>query len=227
MLMAFKDWFHLHYQLLKDFVPSVVALIGIALTFGIAIAGFRSFGRWKREKIEERRIEVALDALAIAYEAGFRFESIRSPFFREDDDADIDAPSGDPSRFIVHREEQRSPYVVLKRMRESHDFFKKVFDIEPNFMAIFGAETEQIFSQLYDAQKIVEASAQALYEEAGIEHDPSDHYAHHVLGRTLERAGRFREALPHLRLAAAMKRHADYDDAVRRVEEWLGKSEPA
>ena len=41
------------------------------------------------------------------------------------------------------------------------------------------------------------------------------------------RAGRFREALPHLRLAAAMKRHADYDDAVRRVEEWLGKSEPA
>jgi Flp pilus assembly protein TadD len=56
-----------------------------------------------------------------------------------------------------------------------------------------------------------------------VEQDPSDHYAHHVLGRTLERAGRFREALPHLRLAAAMKRLADYDDAVRRVEEWLGK----
>jgi Flp pilus assembly protein TadD len=55
-------------------------------------------------------------------------------------------------------------------------------------------------------------------------HDPSDHYAHHVLGRTLERAGRFREALPHLRLAAAMKQHADYEAAVHRVEEWLGKS---
>jgi Flp pilus assembly protein TadD len=59
-----------------------------------------------------------------------------------------------------------------------------------------------------------------------IEHDPSDHYAHHVLGRTLERAGRFREALPHLRLAAAMKQHADYVEALHRVEEWLGKSEP-
>jgi Flp pilus assembly protein TadD len=55
-----------------------------------------------------------------------------------------------------------------------------------------------------------------------IEHDPSDHYAHHVLGRTLERAGRFREALPHLRLAAAMKRHRDYVDALHRVETWLG-----
>ncbi|WP_306214649.1 tetratricopeptide repeat protein [Actinoplanes sp. RD1] len=57
-----------------------------------------------------------------------------------------------------------------------------------------------------------------------IEHDPSDHYAHHVLGRTLERAGRFSEALPHLRLAAAMKRHDDYDEALRRVEAWVGKN---
>jgi Flp pilus assembly protein TadD len=56
-----------------------------------------------------------------------------------------------------------------------------------------------------------------------IEHDPSDHYAHHVLGRTLERAGRFREALPHLRLAAAMKQQTDYTEALHRVETWLGK----
>jgi Flp pilus assembly protein TadD len=57
-----------------------------------------------------------------------------------------------------------------------------------------------------------------------IERDPADHYAHHVLGRTLERAGRFAEALPHLRLAAAMKQHDDYAEALRRVETWVGKS---
>ena len=51
-----------------------------------------------------------------------------------------------------------------------------------------------------------------------IEHDPSDHYAHHVLGRTLERAGRFREALPHLRLAAAMSGDPEHELAVLRVE---------
>ncbi|GAB3816458.1 tetratricopeptide repeat protein [Micromonospora zhanjiangensis] len=52
-----------------------------------------------------------------------------------------------------------------------------------------------------------------------VERDPSDHYAHHVLGRTLERAGRPAEALRHLRIAAAM--YADNDDyrtALRRVE---------
>ncbi|MBO3740071.1 tetratricopeptide repeat protein [Actinoplanes flavus] len=60
-----------------------------------------------------------------------------------------------------------------------------------------------------------------------IEHDPSDHYAHHVLGRTLERSGRFREALPHLRLASAMKTQTDYQEALRRVETWLGKNSAA
>jgi len=58
---------------------------------------------------------------------------------------------------------------------ESHnDFFERVFDIEPKFMAIFGAETEELFAELYDAKRAVETAAQALYEEARIEHDPLD-----------------------------------------------------
>ncbi|MGI5211864.1 tetratricopeptide repeat protein [Plantactinospora sp. CA-290183] len=56
-----------------------------------------------------------------------------------------------------------------------------------------------------------------------VNRDPSDHYAHHVLGRTLERVGRPAEALRHLRLAAAM--HAENDDyriALNRVETRVG-----
>jgi hypothetical protein len=176
MLGAFKDWFHLHYQLLKDFAPSIVALLGLGLTAVIAIAGFKSFGRWKREKIEERRIEVALDALAMAYEARFRFEGIRSRFTREEEYAGIDEqPLRDNiSIMITHREGQRSPYAVLKRIGNNHEFFERVSDIEPKFMAIFGAETEEIFAELYDAKRMVETAAEALYEEARVEHDPSD-----------------------------------------------------
>jgi hypothetical protein len=175
MLWEFKDWFHLHYQLLKDFVPSIVALLGLGLTAVIAIAGFKSFGRWKREKIEERRIEVALDALAIAYEVRFRFEGIRSRIMREDEYADIDEPlKGNAFPMMKHREGQRSPYAVLKRMDNNREFFDRVFDIEPKFMAIFGAETEEIFAELYDAKRMVETAAEALYEEMSIEHDPSD-----------------------------------------------------
>ncbi|GIF72047.1 tetratricopeptide repeat protein [Asanoa siamensis] len=52
-----------------------------------------------------------------------------------------------------------------------------------------------------------------------VDRDPSDHYAHHVLGRTLERQGRQSEALTHLRIAAAMHAdHRDYAAALERVE---------
>jgi Flp pilus assembly protein TadD len=84
------------------------------------------------------------------------------------------------------------------------------------------AAVRQLLARAYfNSAQLAGAEAQL---RALIDSDPSDHYAHHVLGRTLERGGRFREALPHLRLAAAMKQHSDYVDAVRRVEAWLGKS---
>jgi predicted Zn-dependent protease len=47
---------------------------------------------------------------------------------------------------------------------------------------------------------------------------PTDHYAHHVLGRTLERLSRPAEALTHLRMAAAMRADDEYARALRRVE---------
>jgi len=65
------------------------------------------------------------------------------------------------------------------------------------------------------------ASAQLLRAEAElralVEANPSDHYAHHVLGRTLERLHQPEQALPHLRLAEAMSPVPEYSEAVRRV----------
>jgi predicted Zn-dependent protease len=52
-----------------------------------------------------------------------------------------------------------------------------------------------------------------------VDRDPTDHYAHHVLGRTLERMNRPTDALRHLRIAAAMHSgNEDYRTALRRVE---------
>lgn len=52
-----------------------------------------------------------------------------------------------------------------------------------------------------------------------VDRDPSDHYAHHVLGRTLERLNRPSDALRHLRIAAAMYAgNDDYRTALHRVE---------
>ncbi|MEV0329565.1 tetratricopeptide repeat protein [Micromonospora echinospora] len=58
-----------------------------------------------------------------------------------------------------------------------------------------------------------------------VDQDPSDHYAHHVLGRTLERLNRPVDALRHLRIAAAMhSANDDYRTALQRVETRVGGS---
>ena len=54
-------------------------IAGLLLTGGIATFGFRTFERWRREKLEEKRIDVAFDALTVAYQTKFVFQIIRGP----------------------------------------------------------------------------------------------------------------------------------------------------
>jgi thioredoxin-like negative regulator of GroEL len=51
-----------------------------------------------------------------------------------------------------------------------------------------------------------------------VEDDPSDVWARHALGRALERQSRYAEALPHLRLAAAMSGDRLHAAVASRVE---------
>ena len=54
-----------------------------------------------------------------------------------------------------------------------------------------------------------------------VEADPADTWARFALGRALERQSRGVEALPHLRLAAAMSGDVEHELAVLRVERTL------
>jgi len=56
----------------------LLTIVGFIITIAIAVGGFRTFGRWKKEKIEEKRIETAIEALALVYESKFIFDHIRS-----------------------------------------------------------------------------------------------------------------------------------------------------
>jgi hypothetical protein len=59
----------------KDFAGPAVTLIGFAVTTTLAIIGLNTFDRWKREKIEEKRIDEAVEALACAYEENLYLRS--------------------------------------------------------------------------------------------------------------------------------------------------------
>ena len=55
-----------------------------------------------------------------------------------------------------------------------------------------------------------------------VERRPTDVWARFALGRTLERQSRLDDALPHLRMAAAMSADPEHEVAVLRVERRLG-----
>jgi|SRR5262249_4873721 len=56
----------------------LLTIIGFIITVAIAIGGFRTFDRWKRERLEEKRIDTAIEALALVYESKFIFGHIRN-----------------------------------------------------------------------------------------------------------------------------------------------------
>lgn len=137
----------------------VLTLIGFLITVTIAIAGFRSFGRWKREKLEEKRIEIALEALSLAYESREVFEMIRNPGSFGHEWADM------PRKEQMTESEwnQRGPfYAIMKRVQDQNSFFDRVAKLRPRFLAVFGTQNEECFKFIKEARAYVFVSAKTL-----------------------------------------------------------------
>lgn len=136
----------------------LLTLIGFVVTICIAIGGFRTFNRWKREKIEEKRIDMALEVLSIAYEAKYVFSGIRSPMSYPAEWADMPKEIGN--------EEVRNRvgpfFAILKRIEHNKEFFDRVWKAQPKFMAMFGRDAEEVFVNLHKARRSIEVSAGML-----------------------------------------------------------------
>jgi hypothetical protein len=113
----------------------LLTICGFVLTATIAGLSLRTFNRWRREKIEEKKIELAFDGLAIAYETKYIFGSIRAPMT-------FDAEYKDMPRRPEESDDQWSRrgtyYAIYKRIEAHRDFFDRVWKLQPRFMAAFG-----------------------------------------------------------------------------------------
>ncbi len=167
-MSEFRDFLAAHYVLFKDFAGTAVAAVGFITTSIFAVVGLHTFEKWKREKIEEKRIDVAIDALAIAYEAQLVFERIRSRLVREYEYKEIMDKQGYSAQ-DKRRESQGNGYAVLRRIEADSDFFDRVLKLEPRFVATFGRDSENIFSLLHKARRSVEINSEALIEEYLVE----------------------------------------------------------
>src|SRR5262249_55579831 len=132
------------------------------ITIGIAIGGFRTFGRWKREKIEERRIDIALEALSLAYEVQGVFDAIRNPGAFSYEYQDMPRAEGESDDSWRYR---TTYYVPLKRINDYKDFFMRALKLQPRLMAMFGPEVDAMFTNLNEARIHVQVSAGVLMRQ--------------------------------------------------------------
>ncbi|WP_235530103.1 MULTISPECIES: tetratricopeptide repeat protein [unclassified Nocardioides] len=106
--------------------------------------------------------------------------------------------------------EQRAP-------REALEILEPAIEAEPEANSLLTLRAWAYYMRV-QLQK-AEADLRVL-----VERDPSDVWARHTLGRALERQSRPADALPHLRLAAAMSADPEHETAVLRVERELAEA---
>jgi len=136
----------------------LLTIIGLLISIFVSLAGLRTFGKWRREKLEEAKINAAVEGLALAYEAKFIFEYIRGPFVRASEWKDLE-----DSELTKDEIRQRSScYAILKRIEANKDFFEHLWTLQPKFMAIFGPDTESIFELIHTARRDIETACEML-----------------------------------------------------------------
>lgn len=134
---------------------------------------------------------------------------------------DLQAPPvAPPGRFGAAQAAPEAAYrtafdlLARRAPAEALDVLKPALADEPDNT---GLRTLRAWAYLMRAQL---QRAQAELERL-VEENPTDDWAQHALGRCLERQSRYADALPHLRLAAAMSGDPDHGLAVLRVERLL------
>jgi hypothetical protein len=137
----------------------LLTIVGFIITVLIAIGGFRSFERWRREKIEEKRIDSAVDALVLIREAKWVFENIRSPMSFDYEWKDMPETPGESEE---ERRRRGSFYTVLKRIEGHRDFFDRAWKLQIRCGALFGQKADDALLLVQKARRQVEVSAGML-----------------------------------------------------------------
>jgi predicted Zn-dependent protease len=131
-----------------------------------------------------------------------------------------------PTPAVLFPDEVRHPSEVYRRAwelleqraaREALEVLEPAVEAEPDARSLRSLRAWAYFIRV----QLTRAEADLALV---VEQDPTDIWARHTLGRTLERQSRFQEALPHLRLAAAMSGDPEHEAAVLRVERRLAET---
>lgn len=147
----------------------LLTIVGMVITVWIAIAGFRTIEHWRREKIEEKKIDISIQALALSYKSKLVFDAIQSAMAYGHEWADM--PEKGPQN---ERSQRGAFYAVLKRVENNKEFFQRAWELQVECAAIFGPHVETVFLNVQRARREIEVAAQMLWETPFSNDDPQN-----------------------------------------------------
>ncbi len=141
---------------IMEIVAVIIQAIAVIATCGAIISGI---GAWKREFIGKRKIELAEEVLSTFFEIKDAIVRIRSPFSSNTE--------GQTRKKGKHESAEESNlldrgYIVIERYEAHEEPFVRFNTLKYKFMASFGAESEEIFSECNRILNSIFVSARQL-----------------------------------------------------------------
>jgi hypothetical protein len=139
---------HLVWSLLEspEAVAAIIAgILNVIAIVGAAFFGLRTFNRWRNERIEERRIELAERALGLIFEVQEIFDYVRNPISWAGEGRTRERSANETSDQAKNRD---SDYIPFERMTYSKEYFDRVRVAVPSVRAVFGKETADTLNEI-------------------------------------------------------------------------------
>lgn len=138
-------------------------------------------GAWKREFIGKRKIDLAEQTLAKFFEVNDAIAFIRNPFSSGNEGSTREKGEHETE---AETELLNRGYIVVERYQKRELVFSEFQTLKYKFMATFGKETEQIFTDTARALNSIFVSARMLathyWQRQGRVHMEADEFQRHL-----------------------------------------------
>lgn len=137
-------------------LATIVQAISVFAACWAIISGV---GAWKREFIGKRKIELAEETLAAYFEIKDAIAFIRSPFSSNKEGSTRQRSTGetDSESQLLDR-----GYIVFERYEKKKEIFIRFSTLKYKFMAVFGPQSEEIFTSTNQIINSIFVSANML-----------------------------------------------------------------
>ena len=116
-------------------------------------------GSWRREYVGKKRSELAEETLCLFYEARDAVQHIRSPFGHS---TEGNSRKADKDETPEEKEAYDRAYVLIERFNSHIELFNKMHSIRYRFMAQFGVNSGNPFTDFRRILNEIQTSAHAL-----------------------------------------------------------------